>query len=407
MCYIPALMSLPTLRIKDRVYLDHNATTPIAEKVALEVPKWLSAWGNPSSIHQAGREPKLMVREARAKIARMIGSDPLEIVFTSGGSEANNHALKGLACKAGARSERRRILLSAVEHPSLRKTAEYLRDYAGYELEFIPVSRQGEINVAEFERRLDERVFMVSVMIANNETGNIFPIREMVRLTQARGALFHSDCVQALGKIPVNVKELGVDLASFSGHKFYALKGSGFLYVRRGLTLESLIHGGGQERHRRGGTENVLSIAALGLMCELGNEVGPRGVEVEKLRDHFETRVLSEIPGVQVTGRESPRIPNTSSLVITGVDGETLLMNLDLKGFTVSTGAACSSGNPEPSPVLLGMGLSRAEAQASLRIGLGWGTTREEIDAFAGTLAEVVAHLRSFDRLKRESNVQL
>lgn len=403
----------PTPRINNRVYLDHNATTPIADGVRSHVSEWLTFDGNPSSIHQDGRGPKALMRDSRASVARMIGCDPLELVFTSGGSEANNLALKGvfegLKKSRELRGEpaRNRILLSNVEHPSVRRTAEYMAERWKVEIDFIPVKRSGRIDLDAYARLLDEKTALVSVMYANNETGNLFPVREMAEMAHAHGALFHSDCVQALGKIDLNVRDLGVDLASFSGHKFYALKGCGFLYAKRGVPLESLIHGGGQERHRRGGTENVLAIASLGFMCKLKDEVATRSHEMRRLRDLFEQRVLSEIPGVSVTGGESPRLPNTSSLVIPGVDGETLLMNLDMRGFSVSTGAACSSGSPEPSPVLLAMGLKRSEAQSSLRVGLGWGTTEADIHSFVDTLGEVVAHLRQFDRMERESHVEL
>lgn len=410
-CYIRRSMN-PTPRINNRVYLDHNATTPIAGEVRLHVLAWLDDSGNPSSIHQEGRGPKILIREARSSIARMIGADPLEIVFTSGGSEANNLALKGAfeglrkSSELRGQSVRHRVLLSSVEHPSVKRTAEYLGEH-GAEIVFIPVLRTGAIDLKAYEELLDEKTALVSVMLANNETGNIFPVQEMAKLAHAKGALFHSDCVQALGKMPLNVRELGVDLATFSGHKFYALKGSGVLYVKRGATIESLIHGGGQERHRRGGTENVLAIASFGHMCLQKNEVPQKVEEMRRLRDHLEVRILKEIFGVSITGRESPRICNTSSLVIAGVDGETLLMNLDMRGFAVSTGAACSSGSPEPSPVLLAMGLTRAEAQASLRIGLGWENTESEVDRFVDTLVEVVAHLRKFDQMERESHVKL
>ncbi len=394
-------MPFSTLRAGDQVYLDHNATTPISELVAQQVPRWLEQWGNPSSIHQAGRGPKALMRTARDQVARMLGVNPLELIFTSGGSEANNLALKGVfesfeRPSILPRKDRRKYLVSSVEHPSLRRTVEYLAE-RGAQIEFIPVHRDGSIDLDEYERLLDDDVALVSVMYANNETGNIFPIKKMAEMAHSVGALFHSDCVQALGKANLNLRDLGVDLASFAGHKFYALKGCGVLYTRKGLNLESLIHGGGQERHRRGGTENILGIASLGAMCALKDEVGIRAVETERLRDHFEARVLEEIPAISITGVESPRLPNTSSLIIPGVDGETLLMNLDMRGFAVSTGAACSSGSPEPSPVLLAMGLSRAEAQSSLRVGLGWGTTRDEMDRFVETLKAVVLHLRSFN----------
>jgi cysteine desulfurase len=379
-------------------YLDHNATTPLDALVRAGVSQWLEAWGNPSSIHQAGRLPKLIIREARDKIARMLGVHALEVVFTSGGTEANNLALKGVwdfhsksLLETGPR--RKRVLISSVEHPSVRRTAEALTS-RGAQVDFIPVSREGVIDLGAYEAMLGEDVLLVSVMLANNETGNVFPVGRMAELAHAKGALFHSDCVQALGKMPLNLAGLGVDLATFSGHKFYALKGAGFLYVRRGVQLESLIHGGGQERHRRGGTENVLAIASLGAMCDRRDEITPMAAHMKNLRDTFEARVRAEINDVTITGAVGERIGNTSSLVIPGVDGETMLMNLDLLGFAVSTGAACSSGSPEPSPVLLAMGLTRSEAQASLRIGVGWGTTSEQVDAFVGALKDVVARLR-------------
>lgn len=392
-------MSFTTLRTKGQIYLDHNATSPIAERVRDRIPVWIENWGNPSSIHQAARGPKALLRESRDKVARILGVNPLELIFTSGGSEANNLAIKGVfesftGPDLSGRGFRNHYLFSSVEHPSVRRTAEYLRA-RGAEVEFIPVSRQGSIDLADFATRVSERTALVSVMLANNETGNIFPIKEMARIAHEKGALFHTDGVQALGKIPVDLRDLDVDLASFAGHKFYALKGCGVLYARRGVKLESLIHGGGQERHRRGGTENILAIASLGAMCELKDEVLARGEEMECLRDHMERRILAEIPRVSLTGAESPRLPNTSSLVLPGVDGETLLMNLDMRGFAVSTGAACSSGSPEPSPVLLAMGLSRDEAQWSLRVGLGWSTCQEEVDRFVDTLKDVVHHVRS------------
>jgi cysteine desulfurase len=392
-------MSFSTLRANKRIYLDHNATTPVAESVRDQLGSWAELWGNPSSIHQSGRGPKALMRESRDKVAKALGANPLEIIFTSGGSESNNLALKGVfeAMKkneAFGRSKRDRYLFSDVEHPSVRRTAEYLAEQ-GAEIAFIPVHRNGSIDLAKYEELLDDRVALVSVMLANNETGNLFPVKEMAARAHAHGALFHTDGVQALGKIPVDLKDLGVDLASFSGHKFYALKGSGVLFARRGITIESLIHGGGQERHRRGGTENLLGIASLGFMCGFKDQIVSRGIEVECLRNRMEARILEEIRGAHLTGAESPRLPTTSSLVIEGVDGETLLMNLDMKGFSVSTGAACSSGSPEPSPVLLAMGLSRNEAQSSLRVGLGWSTTIEEVDAFVDTLKIVISHVRS------------
>lgn len=398
-------MNFSTLRAKTQhgqlIYLDHNATTPVAERVRDRLADWVESWGNPSSIHQAGRGPKALMRESREKIARMLGVNPLELVFTSNGSEANNFALKGVfesfqKPSPFQKTFRNHYLFSTVEHPSVMRTAEYLKS-RGASVEYIPVRRDGSIDLEAYASMLRDDTALVSVMYANNETGNIFPIQQMVEMAHAKGALFHSDCVQALGKVELNLKALGVDLATFAGHKFYALKGVGVLFARRGLTLESLIHGGGQERHRRGGTENVLAIASLGLVCETKDEVASRATALRELRDRMEAEVQAQIEGLTLTGAESPRLPNTSSMIIPGVDGETLLMNLDMRGFAVSTGAACSSGSPEPSPVLLAMGLSRAEAQSSLRVGLGWGTTEAEIENFIKTLKEVVEHLRSLN----------
>ena len=385
---------LNVLAVLKAVYLDHNATTPVDAQVRRKVPEWLEAWGNPSSIHWAGRAPKALLRESRQKLASMLGVEALELIFTSGGSEANNLALKGVCSRAGLNA-RDQVIVSSVEHPSLMKAAESLRTL-GYRVDVVPVDREGRLDFKTLAALLSERTALVSLMLANNETGHIFPVREVAEMAHRFGALVHCDAVQGLGKIPVNLRELGVDLASLSGHKFYALKGCGVLFARKGVNLSSLISGGGQERGRRAGTENILSIASLGFMASRAAEIEPQASRLRALRDQMERRILSSIPDVKITGADGPRLPGTSSLVIEGVDGETLLMNMDVRGFAVSTGAACSSGNPEPSPVLLAMGLSRAEAQSSLRIGLGWETTAEEIDLFIEALQAVVTRLRGF-----------
>lgn len=380
-------------------YFDHNATTPVSEDVIQAVPSFLHAWGNPSSIHGAGRQPKNIQRDTRGALAKHLSCSPLEIVFTSGGSESNNTILKGvfeLQLSSSATASRKHYLCSEVEHPSVIKTLLHLRTL-GARVDFIPVNRDGQIDLPFYKQHLSEETALVSVMMANNETGTLFPVQEMARLAHEKGALFHTDAVQAFGKIPVNLAELGVDFASFSGHKFYSLKGSGFFFVKRNTGFSPLIHGGGQERHRRGGTENVLGIACLGVMAEKLTQVSKRGLEISKLRDHMEKRILEEISSATVTAGASPRLPNTSSLVIPGVDGETLLMSLDIKGYAVSTGAACSSGNPEPSPILLAMGLSREEAQSSLRLSLGWSNDLKNVDAFVDTLKAVVERLRAIE----------
>ena len=382
------------------VYFDHNATTFVDPSLHDRLAGWLELSGNPSSIHWAGRAPKAVIRDARLGIAQTIGASPLELIFTSGGSESNNLVLKGL-CE-GPPGERDQVIVSAVEHPSLLKAARSLKA-RGYAVDVIPVDRNGRLDLATYQSLLGPRTRLVSVMLANNETGHVFPVPEVARLAHAAGALVHCDAVQALGKLPLDVGALGVDFLSLSGHKFYALKGSGVLYVKRGGQLESQIHGGGQERGRRAGTENLLGIASLGAMCGRRGEVEGQSARLRLLRDHLERRILSEIADTHVTGPESERLPNTSSLVLEGVDGETLLMNLDVRGFAVSTGAACSSGNPEPSPTLLAMGLSRDEAQSSLRLSLGWPNTAEEVDRFVDELKIVVARLRGFKHGEKHS----
>lgn len=384
-------------------YFDHNATTPVCSEVVAALPELAHTWGNPSSIHWGGRGPKNILRDARKTLADALGVSPLEIVFTSGGSEANNTVLKGVfdyrqtaPFVSAEQAGRMHFMCSSVEHPSVIKTMQHLKAL-GARVDFIPVNRQGEIDMEFYKAHLSQETALVSVMLANNETGTLFPVKEMARLAHEKGALFHTDAVQAFGKIPLNLQDLGVDFASFSGHKFYSLKGSGFLYSRKGSYLSSLIHGGGQERHRRGGTENTVGIGALGVVAKRLSLVAEKAQQLEVLREHMESRILAEISDVTLTAAESLRLPNTSSLVIPGADGETMLMSLDIMGYAVSTGAACSSGNPEPSPVLLAMGLSRAEAQNSLRLSLGWETTREQVDGFIEALKTVVARLRSIN----------
>lgn len=392
-----------------QIYLDHNATTPLAREISELVPQWLKEWGNPSSIHQSGRGPKALIRSARRSLAQAWDCHPLEIVFTSGGSEANNLVLKGTFQKLNSISNRQRkprFICSAVEHPSVLKTLEVLRAQ-GAEVVSIPVNRQGFLDLEIYEKALIEKpTDLVSIMYANNETGNKFPLVQLIELAHSHGALIHSDMVQALGKENFSLRGLNLDFASFSAHKFYSLKGAGALYCKKGHVLPSLIHGGAQERSRRAGTENALSIAAFGKMAEMHSQVEEQRLRIEKMRDNLQEQLIQNIADVEITGLEAPRLSNTLSALISDVDGETLLMNLDMAGFGVSTGAACSSGNPEPSPVLLAMGLTRFEAQSSLRIGLGWGNTQEDIDQFLKQLVATVERLRSFkDNSSSESEL--
>lgn len=378
------------------VYLDHNATTrPDAEllkKLAALIERGELPWGNPSSIHLMSRDSKNILRETRKTFAEIFKCHPAEVIFNSGASEGNNTVLKSVWQVLG--SQKNEFLISSVEHPSVVKTMDYLAGL-GAVVKYIPVNRQGQLDLDFIKNNISEKTALVSVMFANNETGTLFPIKQISEILKPLHILFHVDCVQALGKEPVDLQELQIDYATFSAHKFYGLKGSGALFVRKGSPYVNLIHGGGQERGRRGGTENILALWSFQQMLPQVPAAAGHNSQMSSLRNYFENEIQKRIHGISITAKEGPRLSNTSSLVISDVDGETLLMSLDLKGYAISTGAACSSGNPEPSPVLLAMGLSRDEAQSSLRVSLGINTTRAEIDGFIATLVEVVERIRS------------
>ncbi len=395
---------MPNESQKSIIYLDHNATTrpdsDLLQELVLLIQNDQLQWGNPSSIHLQSREPKNILRETRKQFAEIFHCQATEIIFNSGASEGNNTVLKSVWQILGA--TKNEFLISQVEHPSVIKTAEYIQSL-GAVIKWIPVNRKGQIDLEFIKKNISEKTALVSVMFANNETGTLFPVSAISKIVKEYSVLFHVDCVQALGKENLNLQELKIDYATFSGHKFYALKGCGVLFVRRGSPFVNLIHGGGQERGRRGGTENVLALWSLQQMLPLLKSLETKNIKVRELRDHFEMNIQNKISGVTITARESLRLANTSSLVIQDVDGETLLMSLDLKGFAVSTGAACSSGNPEPSPVLLSMGLTREEAQSSLRVSLGWYTSLEEVDAFISSLVEVVERIR---KIKAEADAK-
>jgi cysteine desulfurase len=373
-----------------KVYLDYNATTPLHPLALPFVIESLKKFGNPSSVHWAGRESKKMMTEARSHISKFLHCDPLELIFTAGGSEANNLALKGIL---DIKSERNEIICCEVEHPSVLKTVSYLREQ-GFVVHYLKVSKAGFIDLEILEQLLTEKTALVTCQLVNNETGNIFPIKKITKLAHKVGAIVHSDMVQGLGKIPIDLHAMDVDLASFAGHKFYSLKGAGVLYVKRGIHVEPLIHGGGQERSRRAGTENVLSISAFGEVIRLlGVKLTEENLRLEGMRNDLQARLL-EISGVTINGVDGKRVPNTLNATFENVDGETLLINLDTRGFAVSSGAACSSGSQEPSPVLTAMGFSSEEASQSLRISLGWLTTQEEVDLFYTNLVSAVNQMR-------------
>jgi cysteine desulfurase len=380
------------------IYLDHNATTPPAPAVIDAVARASAdVFGNPSSIHAAGQLARRELDEARSEVAALIGADPGEIVFTSGGTEADNLALRGVA-EASEGRKRRRLLVGAVEHEAVINTARALGK-RGWPVTVVPVDARGVVTREALAPLLDEEVALVSVMLANNETGVVQPVRELAALARARGALFHTDAVQAVAKVAVDVKALGVDLLTLTGHKFAGPKGAGALWVRRGTSMTSPVTGGRQERGRRAGTENVPAVVGLGVAARLARESGvTAATRVGALRDRLEAGILARVPRVAVNGAGAERVPNTSNISFDGVEAESLLIALDLEGIQVSTGSACSSGTLEPSHVLRAMGLPPSRVQASLRFSLGPTNTEEEIDRVLSILPEVVDRIRRVGR---------
>ncbi len=377
-----------------RIYLDYNATTPAAPEVVQAVAQALGeTFGNPSSVHAFGQRAKAGLDEARSDVARLIEADPSAVVFTSGGTEANNLALRGVAGAARA-DQPRRIVTTGIEHEAVLTTLKAL-EREGWTVDVLPVGERGVLSPAALEPRLSDGVALVSVMHANNEVGTIQPIAELAALAHEHGALFHTDAVQSVGKIPVSVTQLGVDLLSLSGHKFAGPKGTGALWIRRGVRLAAQMTGGRQERNRRAGTENVPALIGLGVAARLAQaKLADSASSIGALRDRLETGILAAVTGAFVNGDRDRRVPNTSNISFEGIEAESLLIALDLEGVAVSTGSACSSGSLEPSHVLRAMGLSSARARNSLRFSLGSGTTIDEVDFVIGIVPNLVAKLR-------------
>ena len=374
-----------------RIYLDHNATTPLDPRVLEAMLPYLrESFGNPSSLHWFGQRARAAVEEARAQVAALVGASAPEIVFTSGGSESDNLALRGAVAKA--RGARRRVLTTAIEHHAVLNTAKALRE-EGHPVEVVRAGEDGRLDLDELRSKLDGETLLVSVMLANNETGVLQPVAEAARLAHEQGALVHCDAVQAAGKTALDVRELDVDLLTLSAHKLYGPKGVGCLYVRRGTSMAPLVRGGAQERNRRAGTENVAGIVGFGAAAARASALlasdGPR---IAALRDRLEARVLA-VPGARRNGGE-PRVPNTANVSFEGIDAEALLIALDLEGVAASTGAACAAGGIEPSHVLKAMGFTPERVQSSLRLSLGRGTTEAEVDYAAGVISSAVARQR-------------
>jgi cysteine desulfurase len=381
-----------------RIYFDHNATTPVAPAVAEAMSRVLTEdFGNASSVHHFGQRAKARLDEARSDVGALVGAEPAEIVFTSGGTEADNLALRG-AAEALEPTGRRHLIASAIEHEAVLVTLKALAR-RGWTTTLLPVDATGIVSPDALAAALTDQTAVVSVMHANNEIGTIQPIGALAALAGARGALFHTDAVQSVGKIPVNVRDLGVDLLSLSAHKFNGPKGAGALWIKRGTRLTAHMTGGKHERNRRAGTENVPAIAGLGVAARLaGAKLDAEAARLSALRDRLEEGILARVPGTAVNGARTPRVPNTTNISFDGVEAESLLIALDLEGIAVSTGSACSSGTLEPSHVLRAMGLPAHRTQNSIRISLGAGNTSDEVDVLLSKLPPIVEKLRSLTR---------
>ena len=380
--------------MKDRIYLDYAATTPVSEDVMRAMtPYFRETFGNPSSIHGTGREAHRAVDAARKRVAEAIGANPREIYFTSGGSESDNWALCGAAFAQRGRGNH--IITTAVEHHAVLNTCRWL-EKQGFRVTYLPVDGFGRVDPDQADKAMDDETVLISVMTANNEIGTLEPIREIGEIARRKGVLFHTDAVQAVGAVPVNVRETGVDLLSLSAHKFYGPKGVGALYIREGVRIDSLIHGGEQEGGLRAGTENLSGIIGLGEAIRLAVERMPENArKTAALRDRLIRGIMERLDGVRLNGHPTERLPNNCSLSFRDIEGEALLLRLDLAGIAASSGSACASGSLEPSHVLTAIGLSPETARGSLRMTLGAGTTEEEIDEVIRVLPEIVEDLRS------------
>ncbi len=382
-------------------YLDHAATTPVDSQVQQAMLEYFSEeYGNPSSVHRFGQRAESAVEESRQRIAAVLGCQANEIIFTSCGSESDNLALRGAASAARKQRGASHILVSAVEHAAVIETALDLRDEEQYQVELIPVDQTGAVNPETVRKMLRPDTAVVSVMYANNEIGTINPIAEIANVCNEQGVIFHTDAVQAASQLPVMVNELGVDLLSLGAHKFYGPKGIGALYRREGTPLQPISTGGSQEFGLRAGTQNVPYIVGMAEALEITDrERSQHNKHYQALRDQLLERVPSLIPGSQITGHHSKRLPNHASFAFEDVDGNALLAALDLAGFACSSGSACKTGDPEPSSVLLAIGLPPALALGSLRISVGRHTTQEEVDQFLAVLPDIVERMRSAERV--------
>ena len=379
-------------------YMDHSATSPVNPEVLEEMlPYFNQSFGNASTLYALGREARTAMENARKQVASLIGAQPEEIYFTSGGTESDNMAIKGVVSKL--KNKGNHIITSAIEHPAVEETCKYL-EKEGYKVTYLPVYEDGIVKVSDVEEAITSETILITVMHANNEIGTIQPVAEIGALAREKGIYFHTDAVQSVGKIPVNVEDMNVDLLSISSHKLYGPKGVGALYIRKGVRIQPLIHGGGHERGMRPGTENIPGIVGLGKACQIAEENLEKNMEyVSSLRDQLIEGVLGKIEQSYLNGHPTKRLPNNANFRFTGIEGESLVLQLDAKGINASTGSACSSKKLEPSHVLMAIGLKEVDAHGSLRISLGTENTPQDIDYTIDAIEEVVERLRSMSPL--------
>lgn len=384
------------------IYLDHNATTPVDPQVVEAMLPYLSTgFGNASSVHQFGREAKVALENAREMIASVINALPSEIYFTSGGTESDNLALMGIAFQRSR--TRKHLVVGAAEHHAILEPAEYLHEHHGFELDLLPVDSEGFSSTDELAKLVREDSSVVSVMMANNETGTIADIKSLVSVVREKGVCFHTDAVQAVGKIEVDVKALDVDFLSLTGHKIYGPKGSGALFIRQGIKIAPLFYGGAQEKKRRPGTDNVAGAVGLAKALEIAVErMAADHKHLSDLSDYFIDKVTSAIPNVNLNGSRENRIPQVVNLSFAGIEGESIVVSLDLEGVAVSSGSACTSGAVEPSHVLVAMGVDPVIAQGAIRFSMGRTTTRDQLDYVLEKLPPIVKRLREMSPVYKQ-----
>lgn len=384
---------------KRNIYMDYSATTYTKPEVLQEMlPYFTEKFGNPSSLYSLSDTTKEAIKLGRERVAKAINADRDEIYFTAGGSEADNWALKGIA--SAHKNKGNHIITTQIEHHAITNTAKYL-EKNGFEVTYLPVDSEGFISLKDLENAITDKTILVSVMFANNEIGTLEPINEIGKICKEKKVLFHTDAVQAVGHVKIDVKELNIDLLSLAGHKFYGPKGIGALYIRKGIKIENLIHGGGQERNKRATTENIPGIVGIGKAAELAvSELEKEAKRLTYLRDKLINEVLERIPYAKLNGpRGDKRLPGSANFSFIGIEGETLLLDLDYEGIAASTGSACASGSLDPSHVLLAIGLAHEVAHGSLRLTLGAGSTEEEVDYVINALEKIIKRRREMSPL--------